>query len=127
MHTSSLFLLSYLFHLLILSLYILISQSSFCSLIFSSVVSISATKLIHLVFILNNYIIHTKFPQLVCLQKQLSSIILIFLRRVTMFYLNSSSDIACSVVVHPPVSGHHSSAHQSFIPLGLRAALASDM
>lgn len=111
MHTSSLFLLSYLFHLLILSLYILISQSSFCSLIFSSVVSISATKLIHLVFILNNYIIHTKFPQLVCLQKQLSSIILIFLRRVTMFYLNSSSDIARSVAVYPPVSGHHSSAH----------------
>lgn len=127
MHTSSLFLLSYLFHLLILSLYILISQSSFCSLIFSSVVSISATKLIHLVFILNNYIIHTKFPQLVCLQKQLSSIILIFLRRVTMFYLNSSSDIARSAVVHPPASGHHPSAHQSFTPLGLRAALASDM
>lgn len=127
MHTSSLFLLSYLFHLLILSLYILISQSSFCSLIFSSVVSISATKLIHLVFILNNYIIHTKFPQLVCLQKQLSSIILIFLRRVTMFYLNSSSDTARSVVVHPPVSGHHPSAHQSFTPPGLRAAPASDM
>lgn len=127
MHTSSLFLLSYLFHLLILSLYILISQSSFCSLIFSSVVSISATKLIHLVFILNNYIIHTKFPQLVCLQKQLSSIILIFLRRVTMFYLNSSSDIARSAVVHPPVSGHYPSAHQSFTPLGLCAAPASDM
>lgn len=110
MHTSSLFLLSYLLHLLILSSYILIFQSSFCSLIFSSVVSISATKFIHLVFILNNYIIHTKFPQLVCLQKQLSSIILIFLRRVTMFYLNSSSDIACSVV-YPPVSGYYFSVH----------------